>query len=174
MCHGIVLFGHAWHVSCEVRSFDLAVRNASIRPTAGLMDATNERDTTREGWSALLGSQLRGARRSFRSTTGLRAEETKTVRLRRGRSGVTPEVHKHWPVAPRLNATARWRTHRQRATIRVISSDCSCGLNFLTSSTTEATSAAEDCSQCRRRDAIRRCSPNSSPQSLNASVMPSV
>lgn len=174
MCHGIVLFCHEWHVSCESGALTLPSGTLRFVPRAGLMDATKERDTTREGSSALLGSQLRGARRSFRSTTGLRAEETTTVRLRRGRSGVPPEVHKHWAVAPRPNATAPWRTHRQRATIRVISSDCSCGLNFLTSSTTEATSAAEDCSQCRRRDAIRRCSPNSSPQSLNASVMPSV
>ena len=56
----------------------------------------------------------------------------------------------------------RGQAGRHLATIRVMSSYCSRGLNCVTSSTMEAARACEGSSRCRRRASIRRCSPNSS------------
>ncbi len=60
------------------------------------------------------------------------------------------------------------------ATISVTSSCCSPGLKRCTSSTIAATLACAVSLQCRRRASATRCSPNSSPSSLHASVTPSV
>jgi len=59
-------------------------------------------------------------------------------------------------------------------TITVISSCCSLGLNRRTSSTTASSNPRAVSSQLRRSASISRGSPNSSPDSLNDSVTPSV
>jgi hypothetical protein len=59
-------------------------------------------------------------------------------------------------------------------TITVISSCCSFGLNRRTSSTSGSSKPRAVSSQFRRSASIRRSSPNSSPDSLNDSVTPSV
>ena len=64
--------------------------------------------------------------------------------------------------------------HLHLATINVMSSAWRGALNCCTPSSTERTSSCEANLRCRRRASAKRCSPNSSPASLNDSVMPSV
>jgi hypothetical protein len=78
-------------------------------------------------------------------------------------------------VSPRnLYGHFHRRNQPHLATMRVMSSCCSRGLNCRTSSTIAASMSCGDSSRCRRKASIRRSSPNSSAASLNDSVTPSV
>src|SRR5262245_35350891 len=68
----------------------------------------------------------------------------------------------------------RYDAVRHRATIIVMSSYCSAGLNLRTSSTIESSNEPAGRSRRRRKPSSKRSSPNSSPAALNASVTPSV